>query len=158
MKRKLLALLLVVLCAVMCLCLASCGDDEESTATTKAEQNGGTDGSKPHTHAYGEWEETKSPTCTENGEKEQACSCGDKKTETVNAKGHSYKSEKCSDCENVIQKSEGLQFTLNADNASYSVSGIGSCTSAEISIPSTYEGLPVTGIADGAFEIVQLQL
>ena len=105
-----------------------------------------------HTHTYGAWEITKEPTCTTDGEQVKSCSCGDTKTEAVLAKGHSYKNTKCSVCENVIPKSEGLEFTLNVDKKSYSVTGIGSCKSSEIVIPSEYEGLPVTGIADGAFE------
>lgn len=48
--------------------------------------------------------------------------------------------------------SEGLAFTLNADNNSYSVSGIGTCTDTDIIIPPTYEGKPVTSIGKDAFE------
>ena len=47
--------------------------------------------------------------------------------------------------------SEGLEFTLNDDRESYSVTGIGTCTDEEIVIPSTYSNLPVTSIADEAF-------
>lgn len=42
------------------------------------------------------------------------------------------------------QGSEGLEYTLNSDNASYSVSAIGTCTDTDIVIPEMYEGLPVT--------------
>ena len=45
----------------------------------------------------------------------------------------------------------GLKFRLNADNASYTVAGIGSCTDTDVVIPSEYNGLPVTSIGDGAF-------
>ena len=47
--------------------------------------------------------------------------------------------------------SEGLEFTLNEDGESYSVTGIGTCTDADIVIPNTYNGKPVTGIGDFAF-------
>ena len=40
--------------------------------------------------------------------------------------------------------SKGLAYTLNADGASYSITGIGECTDTEIMIPSEYNGLPVT--------------
>ena len=48
--------------------------------------------------------------------------------------------------------SEGLEFTLNADGQSYSVTGIGTCTDTDIIIPDTYEGLPVTSIGNYAFK------
>lgn len=47
--------------------------------------------------------------------------------------------------------SEGLEFALNSDGQSYSVTGIGTCTDTEIVIPDTYEGLPVTSIGKQAF-------
>ena len=50
-----------------------------------------------------------------------------------------------------IKESEGLKFELNDDESSYIVMGIGTCTDTDIVIPSTYQGLPVTGIANSAF-------
>ncbi len=47
--------------------------------------------------------------------------------------------------------SEGLEFTLNGDGVSYSVTGIGSCKDVDVIIPSEYEGLPVTQIGEDAF-------
>ena len=47
--------------------------------------------------------------------------------------------------------SQGLEFTLNEDGKSYSVTGMGTCTDTEIIIPSTYEGKPVTAIGEMAF-------
>ena len=47
--------------------------------------------------------------------------------------------------------SNELAFELNPDGASYSVSGIGSCTNNNILIPPVYQGLPVTGITYSAF-------
>ena len=51
----------------------------------------------------------------------------------------------------VYTPSIGLEYTLNDDGVSYSVS-IGDCTDADIVIPSTYDGLPVTSIGSSAFE------
>ena len=47
--------------------------------------------------------------------------------------------------------SKGLQYTLNSDGQSYSVTSIGTCNHINITIPETYEGLPVTSIGDAAF-------
>ena len=41
-----------------------------------------------HTHEFGEWDVTKSPTCLAEGEKARYCSCGEKQTEVVVALGH----------------------------------------------------------------------
>ena len=49
-----------------------------------------------------------------------------------------------------IEYSEGLEFQINDDNASYSLISIGKCNDDKIVIPPTYEGLPVTEIAEFA--------
>ncbi len=46
----------------------------------------------------------------------------------------------------------GLIYTKDDSGLFYSVSGIGTCTDSEIIIPSIYQDLPVTKIADSAFE------
>ncbi len=48
-------------------------------------------------------------------------------------------------------RTEGLEYSLNADNESYSVIGIGTATDTEIYIPTTYNNLPVTQIGENAF-------
>ena len=53
--------------------------------------------------------------------------------------------------------SKGLEFTLNDDGESYSLTGIGTCTDVDIVIPSAYNDLPVTNIADAAFAAVDLE-
>ena len=49
------------------------------------------------------------------------------------------------------EPSEGLEFELNDDGASYAVTGVGTCTDTNVVIPSKYDGLPVTSIGDYAF-------
>ena len=49
-----------------------------------------------------------------------------------------------------VVASKGLEFTLNYDGVSYSVTGIGTCTDTDLIIPSTYNSLPVTSIGDFA--------
>ena len=63
---------------------------------------------------------------------------------------HVYKDNFCTIC-GYVKPSEGLEFTLNSDNVSYTVSGIGICTDTELIIPSEYNGLPVTTIGEYAF-------
>ena len=48
--------------------------------------------------------------------------------------------------------SQGLAYTLSADETYYIVSGIGTCTDTKIVIPDTYQGLPVKEIRVQAFE------
>lgn len=43
-----------------------------------------------------------------------------------------------------VDVSQGLEYTLNNDGMSYTVSGIGTCTDADVIIPTTYNGKPVT--------------
>ncbi len=47
--------------------------------------------------------------------------------------------------------SQGLEFKLNSDSASYCLVGIGTCTDADVIIPPEHEGLPVTSIQAYAF-------
>ena len=80
------------------------------------------------------------------------------KNPTANEEG--AKHIECSVCKEVIYnstipvlapESEGLEYTLNSDGKTYSVSGIGNCTSSDVVIAATYEGKPVTKIANYAF-------
>ena len=54
-------------------------------------------------------------------------------------------------CSNSDNYSEGIEFTSNGDG-SCDVSGIGTCTDAEILIPPSYNGDKVTSIGGGAFQ------
>lgn len=102
-----------------------CGDFEYRDHTDKL------------SHTPGTWTVTKDPTREEEGERRTYCTtCGALMTEAIPA---------------ISDPSEGLQFTLNSDGASYSVSGIGECKDTVVTIPSEYRGLPVTEIASNAF-------
>lgn len=50
-----------------------------------------------------------------------------------------------------MKESIGLEYKLAEDELSYIVTGIGSCTDADIVIPLTYNGKPVTSIGWPAF-------
>ncbi len=80
-----------------------------------------------HTHVYGDWTVTKSPTCTEAGERTRTCSCGDTQTEPIEAPDHKVVSDPavaptctktgltegshCSVCGKVITAQEVLPAT-----------------------------------------------
>lgn len=51
--------------------------------------------------------------------------------------------------------SVGLEYSLNADNASYTVVGMGYCKDTDLIIPATYRKLPVTAIGSNAFKQVK---
>ena len=121
------------------------------------------------------------PTCTTNGSYDAviycAYGCGteiSRTTKIIPTDGHTesdwiidveatktengLKHTECLVCHVTIQTeiigklgSEGLEFTLNEDGQSYSVTGIGTCTDTDVVIPSKYNGLHVTMIADNAF-------
>ena len=94
-------------------------------------------------------------TCTESGSYEEVISCtvcggelSRKIVETL-ALGHDYVDGVCTRCHDVLV-TEGLKFQLSADGSSYVVSDyVG--LSAEVYIPSAYEGIPVESIGDQAF-------
>lgn len=100
------------------------------------------------------------PTCTKTGLTEgkhcSACNTVLVKQQMVAVTNHVYENGTCQSCgkkdpDAEKPASEGLKFTLNSDGNSYSVTGIGTCTDTAITIPSTYNGKPVTGIGNGAF-------
>ena len=50
-------------------------------------------------HAFGEWTETKAPTCTEDGEQSRSCAnCDAVETETIAKLGHEYVDGSCIRC------------------------------------------------------------
>ncbi|MBR4063417.1 MAG: leucine-rich repeat protein [Clostridia bacterium] len=87
-------------------------------------------------HAAGEWTVTKEPTKAEEGMKKTSCTtCGLEFTSYIQPIA-----------------SEGLVYTLNDDGKSYTLSGIGTCTDANVVIAGEYEGLPVTTIGESVFD------
>lgn len=86
MKRKIF-LLLTFFCIALAL-LISCGDGETAdSSNSSAAPTSSTSVCTKHT--YGDWTETKAPSCLENGAKEQTCTvCGFVNTDVVDALGH----------------------------------------------------------------------
>ncbi len=69
--KKIAAIIFSVLCISVGILFAACGDNGDGDSG-----NGGA-----HEHSFGEWTITKVATCTEKGEREKVCSCGEKVTE-----------------------------------------------------------------------------
>ena len=65
-------------------------------------------------------------------------------------KEHSYINNNCKMC-GILKPTEGLKFQLSDDGTSYILVGRGTSADNVISIPSTYNGLPVSAIADRVF-------
>lgn len=128
---------LMIIFAVLCLAIfVGCKNNQNPP-----------DGS--HEHSFSEWKTVKQASCTEEGQKERTCACGEKETVTVPMTTHNFVNGVCDKC--GAKPSEGLEYTLNSDGKSYSVSGIGTCTDKNIIIPDTYKSLPVNCIKNDAF-------
>ena len=90
-----IALLLALVCA-----LASCNnadipntpDDPNTPSTPDTPDN------PAHTHNQSEWETTKAATCTEEGNKERYCSCGEIQKTNIAKTEHNYVDGICSFC------------------------------------------------------------
>ncbi len=85
-------------------------------------------------HIFSDWKTVKEASTTEEGMMERVCGCGEKETQTI---------EKIS---------PELEYTLNRDGKSYSVTGIGTWIDAELIIPPMYNGKPVVAVGEDAFK------
>lgn len=103
--KKIIALLLVLM---LLLGLAACGEPDAPSDPTGTPTNTPTNGTTseptneptneptqnetdpPHVHSFGDWTQSKAPSCTEAGEEVRSCSCGETETRTVEATGHSF--------------------------------------------------------------------
>lgn len=61
------------------------------------------------------------------------------------------KKDTVADVGSMLIPSQGLTYSLNLGEQSYSVTGLGTCNDTILVIPSTYENLPVTNISSDAF-------
>ena len=122
----------------------TCTEQGYTTYTCECGENYVDDYVDAKGHSWSEWTTVKEPTETEEGLKERYCECGTKESEPI-AKSESS------------ETSQGLEYALNEDGKSYSVAGIGTCTDTDIIIPSTYQGLPVTGILWGALSWTSIE-
>ena len=142
MKRKLLALFILIFHCPCALYLVSCGSKNGDTQIEENEES-------KHEHSYGEWVTVTEPTCTKEGLKQQKCTCGKVVSEKILNLGHKVTNDVCTICGAL--PSEGLEYKLSEDGTYYIVLSIGTCTEVDIIIPSIYKEIPVTIIGDSAF-------
>ncbi len=94
MGKKIAFLMMLLVLVTAVLLMVSCGggnvetpDDWEMNETQHWK-----DGEAKADHTFGEWSETKKPTCDTDGTRTRECSvCGYADTETVDATGHTFK-------------------------------------------------------------------
>ena len=111
MKKLLKTLLVCCVCLFTTFTFISCAETTNASEETPAGETNSNDQTSgeniipdnpveppvtptPHEHAYGEWQITTQPTCTEQGEKQRTCTdtdCEYVETEVISAKGHEYK-------------------------------------------------------------------
>ncbi|MBP3396202.1 MAG: leucine-rich repeat domain-containing protein, partial [Clostridia bacterium] len=103
-----------------------------------------------HSHTYGEWTVETAPTCLAEGEETRVCSCGLFERRTIPVGDHTYVNNTCTTC-GCQPNNEGLTYKLSSDGTSYIVVGLESAC-ADLVIPSTYRGKPVTEIGSYAFQ------
>ncbi|MCQ2602806.1 MAG: leucine-rich repeat domain-containing protein, partial [Clostridia bacterium] len=96
-------------------------------------------------------------TCTTDGSYDAVVYCKvcgkelSRKKQTIEKLGHNYVNEICTGC-GIWQYADTLEFELNADKSSYTVSGTTKSDIVALVVPSTHNNLPVTAIANGAFD------
>lgn len=94
-----------------------------------------------HTHSYTETI-IKEPTCTEAGQKELRCACGESKTETIPALGHSYADGVCIRCGQEEAPSIVTNPYTDVDENSWYYPGV----------MYAYESGLMNGMGDNAFQ------
>ena len=90
-KAKILAVFGLLLAMGVTACNGG-GNQSNNGGGEQSQQQGGdpSQGGGEHTHTFGEWTQTKAPTCTEKGSEERVCACGEKETRDVKALGHDW--------------------------------------------------------------------
>lgn len=123
------------LCVVVLFLLVGCSNNRE-----------------PHVHDYEE--KYVEPTCTEEGYKKCACSCGAIMSyEWEEPRGHEYRNRVCTVCNEELIPNQGFEYELSDDGTYYTIVGMGTCPDEKyICIPATYNDLPIKVIGSGAID------
>ena len=129
----------------------------------------------PHTPS--EWIVDKEPTCTEEGSKHKVCTVcrATIDTEEIATKGHNYidtvveptknvdgyTEHKCSVCGDTYKDqytayaSRGLDYTINTDGKTCTITGIGTCSDTDVVIPADIDGYVTSAIEHHAFSAIE---
>ena len=134
---KKLWIVLLLLLSLACVFVAC---DEDNTPNE--------DSTPAHTHVWGEWSVTVTPTCTTEGSHRRVCSgCPASEIEVIPA-AHTYDAENtCTRC--LDYKDKGVVFVL--ENYICTVTDY-TGNAPEVIIPSKYMGSTVTSISSSVFE------
>ncbi len=107
----------------------------------------------PHQHSFGEWQTVTDATCTSEGLEVRSCECGKEERKNVSPTGeHTLdENECCVHCGYSEYADDFFVFTL-LDNGTYSIRAKNKTyLPTRLSIPETYNKIPVTVIEDSAF-------
>ena len=108
---------------------------------------------KGHTHEFGEWKTVTPAGCTADGLKERFCSCGERETEKIPVT-HSFAEGSCSACGQIdMTPTADIYFTFTElSDGSYSIAAKDVTNLPKsLVIPATYNGKPVSMIAEKGF-------
>ena len=160
MKKFWIVLLSLLLSLACVMGFAACTErpDDETGGTVQPGDPSGPDDpddpGKPHEHDFGEWTVTVPATCTEAGEEQRTCSCGETETRIVAALGHDYVNGVCTRCEDMITATDDSYFIFTElADGTYSVAwDRNTDLPAEVVIPWEYNGKPVTQVEEEAFD------
>ena len=175
MKKTIRSTLLICLTLLVCMMMFAACDGGAATPANPSSSptNGSTGGT--HTHTFGEWITVNGASCSKDGLEERICSCGTKEEQTIAATGHipgewvteseptatttGSKRQYCLVCyallsEEVIPATgtTGLDYLINEDGITCTVTGIGTCSDSQLVIGATIDGYTVTAISAWAFE------
>lgn len=122
-------------------------------------------------HKYDNWVIVREATCTEDGLRERYCVCGDKRSDVLTADHvgtwvtlkeptkteNGVREIDCSSCNQKITEtlyalgSQGLEYKVLLGGKTCSITGIGTCTDADVVIPMVIDGYTVVAIEREAF-------
>ena len=134
-----------------------------------------------HSHEFGDWQTLVPATCTTEGSERRDCKeCEEYQIrelpmtdhtlsavysadgskhwkecsvchQHIDEGNHSFTGSYCSVCKYDRNGTGVLQYTLNQDGKSFSVSGVQGSAPEQVTVPNLYVGFPVTCIKEGAF-------